>query len=142
MTTASAQAPAAPGSLERARLSVSCGPLARTLAGRFVAALGAETALPLDRVEEAYLLAEAVADRCGELTPDGELELSVAVHDDRLELRVGPLERGAAHRLLGADAGRKDGGAIRGLASTVETRPLRGGDREVLVIVVTAHPRG
>jgi hypothetical protein len=129
----------APGSLERARLSVRCGPLARTLAGRFVAALGAETELPLDRVEEAYLLAEAVADRCGELTPDGELELSVAVHGDRLELRVGPLERGAAHRLLSSDAGRRGGGAIRGLASTVETRPLRG-DREMLVVLVAAHP--
>lgn len=128
----------APGSVERARLSVSCGPLARTLSGRFVAALGAETTLPLDRVEEACLVAEAVADRCGELTPDGELELSVAVHEDRLELRVGPLESGAAQRLLGADSGLKGGGAIRGLASAVETRPLRG-DRESLVVLVAAH---
>jgi hypothetical protein len=140
VSEASIEPLAAPGSVERARLSVSCGPLARTLAGRFVAALGAETALPLDRVEEAYLLAEAVADRCGELTPDGALELSVAVHEDRLELRVGPLERGAAHRLLSADAGLKGGGAIRGLASTVETRPLRS-DREMLVVHVSAHPQ-
>ncbi|MCW3039459.1 MAG: hypothetical protein JWM31_1364, partial [Solirubrobacterales bacterium] len=75
-------------SLERARLSVACGPLGRALVGRFVAALGAETRLAVDRVDEACLIAEAVADRCTELTPDGELQLAVAVHEDRLELRL------------------------------------------------------
>lgn len=128
---------APPPSLERARLTVSCGPLGRALAGRFVAALGAETELPIDRVQEACLVAEAVADRCGELTPGGELELAVAVHEDRLELRVGPLVRGAALRMLRSDV-EQGSGAIRGLATTVETRTLRSGD-EVLRVVVGTH---
>lgn len=124
-----------PNALERAHLSVTCGPLARALAARFVAALGAETRLPIDRVEEACLVAEALADRCAELTPDGELDLTVTVLPDRLELRVGPLLAGAARRLLGADAGLPGGGAIRGLASSVETRRTRDG-RETLWVVV------
>jgi serine/threonine-protein kinase RsbW len=131
-----------PSALERARLTVSCGGFARTLAGRFVAALAAETDLPLDRLDEAVLVAEAVADRCGELTPDGELELAVAVHSDRLELRVGPFEPGAVKRLLGADAEQTEhGGVIRGLASVVEIRRLRNGE-EALHIAVAASGRG
>lgn len=132
-TAADGEAPTA--SLERARLTVRCGDLGRALAGRFVAALGAETTLPMDRVDEACLVAEAVADRCGELTPEGALELAVAVHGDRLELRVGPLRRGAADRLLRTDAEQLSGGVIRGLASSVDTRTLRGG-AEVLRVVV------
>lgn len=126
------------GTVERSRLVVSCGDLARALAGRFVAALGAETELGLDRVEEAVLVAEAAADRCGELTPSGDLEIAVSVHERRLELRVGPLEPGAARRLLAADAARPGGGAIRRLASSVETRRLRS-DAELLVVVVGEH---
>lgn len=133
--------PAATASLERARLTVSCGDFARALAGRFVAALAAETDLPLDRLDEAVLVAEAVADRCGELTPDGELELAVAVHADRLELRVGPLEPGAANQMLGADVERgSHGGVIRGLSSSVEVRRSRNG-HESLVITVAATDR-
>jgi hypothetical protein len=128
-----------PHALERARLSVSCGPLARALAVRFVAALSAETRLPLDRVEEACLVVEALADRCGEVTPDGELELTVAVLAERLELRIGPLVPGAARRMLGADAALAGGGAIRGLASSVDTQALRGG-REVLRVLVGVEP--
>lgn len=124
-----------PNALERAHLSVTCGPLARALAARFVAALSAETQLPIDRVEEACLVAEALADRCAEITPDGELDLTVTVLPDRLELRVGPLRAGAAGRLLGTDAGQPGGGAIRGLASSVETRRGRDG-RETLRVVV------
>lgn len=126
-------------SLERSRLTVQCGPLARVLAGRFVAALGAETKLAFDRVDEACRLAEAVADRCGELTPDGELQLAVAVHEDRLELSLGPLDVGQAGRVLGADAQLTGGGAIRGLATSVETRRLRSG-QEILRVSVAAHP--
>jgi len=127
--------------LERARLSVPCGDLARALAGRFVAALAAETALPLDRLDEAVLVTEALADRCGEITPDGELDLSVAVHNDRLELRVGPLQPGMAHRMLVADGERgSHGGVIRGLASSVEIRRLRNGS-EALHIAVSAMGR-
>ncbi|WP_354701508.1 hypothetical protein DSM112329_01827 [Paraconexibacter sp. AEG42_29] len=139
MTEATVLSLAAPESLERSRLTVTCGDLARSLAGRFVTALGAETALSLDRVEEACLVAEALADRCGDLTPDGELQLAVAVHAQRLELRVGPLQRGSAQRLLAGDAGGPGGGAIRRLATSIDVRQLRG-ETDVLVVVVAAHP--
>ncbi|UTI65391.1 hypothetical protein NBH00_04060 [Paraconexibacter antarcticus] len=133
--------PAAADSLERARLTVRCGPLARSLASRFVAALGAETSLSVDRVDEAGMLAAAVADRCVELTPDGELDLTVAVREDLLELRVGPLEPGSGARLLGSDATLPGGGPIRGFATSVDIRRTRNG-RDLLRVVVAAHPPG
>lgn len=129
-----------PISLERARLSVRCGPLARALAGRFVAALAAETGLAVDRVDEACMVAEALADRCGEVSPDGELSLTVGVQGDALELRVGPLEPGAAQKLLQRDAEFVPGGTIRGLASSVEIRSGRGGTEIVRVVVTGARP--
>ena len=139
MTSPVDRLPAGAGTLERARLVVSCGDLARALAGRFVAALGAETRLAIDRVDEAVLVAEAAADRCGEIVPDGDLELAVAVHEAHLELRIGPLEPGGAQRLLASDASGPGGGAIRRLASSVETRRSRRGE-ETLVLAIHAHP--
>jgi hypothetical protein len=129
-------------SLELARLSVSCGDFARSLAGRFVAALGAETNLPVDRLDEAILVGEAVADRSCEISPDGELDLAVALHSDRLEMRVGPLDAGAATRLLGSDTqAAAHGGAIRGLATSVEIRRLRTGKVALhIVIAPTGRP--
>lgn len=136
--TVAVAAVAPTGSLERSRLTVTCGDLARALVGRFVAALGADTSLPLDRVEEACLVAEALADRYGEVAPRGEFELAVIVHDQRLELRVGPLEHGAAQRLLGSDAASPGGGAIRSLATSVDIRRLRG-NIDVMIITVAPH---
>ncbi len=133
------EAPAsrAPSRIGRARLTVTCGPLARELAGRFVAALGAQTSLPVDRAQEAVLVAEALADHCSDLTPDGEMTVSADVRADVLVIRLGPLGDGDAARLLSADAG--GAGTLGALASSVETRRLRSG-RESLVVVVGPHP--
>lgn len=124
-------------SLERARLVVGCGLTARGLVSRFVAALAAQADLPLDRMEEACLVAETIADRCHEVAACGELELAVTVVPGRLDLRVGPLNAGAAGRILGADRGRP-GDLIRALATSVSVRPARGGT-EVVRVVVTVH---
>ena len=123
------------GSVERARLVVGCGALARPLLTRFVAALAAETSLAVDRVDEACHVAEAISDRCSELTPDGHVELAVVLRDDALEMRVGPLAAGAADELLQSDARQLEGGAIRGLASRVEVRRGRSGEETLRIIV-------
>jgi hypothetical protein len=126
-----------PPRLSRARLTVTCGPLARRLTGRLAAALAAETTLPLDRAQEAVLVAEALADRCADLTPDGEMTVTVDVRAAALTIRLGPLPRGNAGRMLAADSGGP--GTLHALASSVETRRLRSG-RESLVAVIGPHP--
>lgn len=134
-----AEGPRTDGSLERARLSVACGAIARPVAGRFVAGLAAETGLSLDRVDEAILLAETLADRCSEISADGRVELSVALHEDGLEIRVGPFPHGRGSEVLRRDAAQPEGGAIRGLATAADVR--RGRTSETLRILVGARAR-
>lgn len=125
-------------SIARARLTVGCGPLARALAGRLLMSLGAETDLPLDRVQEAAILAETIVDGCRGLTPDETVELAVRADAGRLELRAGPFAPGGAQRLLAADGRTVVGGVLRRLASGTTVRQGRDGT-ETLVLTVLAH---
>ncbi|MCW2999280.1 MAG: hypothetical protein JWN65_2829 [Solirubrobacterales bacterium] len=126
-------------SIARARLTVSCGPLARPLASRLVMSVGAETDLPVDRVSEAAMIAETVVELCGEVAPDGFVELTVRADERLLELRAGPLQPGGGQRLLGSDAGNGSGGVLRALATQAVVRQGRDGV-EVLVLTVGEHP--
>ncbi|MCW2959034.1 MAG: hypothetical protein JWP18_1837 [Solirubrobacterales bacterium] len=126
-------------SISRARLTVGCGPLARELAGRLLMSMGAETTLPLDRVQEAALVAETIVELCDGASVDGSLELAVRADRDRLELRVGPLVPGGARRLLSADADGHVGGMMRALASQTVVRQGRAG-AELLVLTISAYP--
>lgn len=121
-------------SIQRARLHVPCGPLATTLAGRFVGALAAHTTLGIDRVGEACAITEALSDRCAELLANGMLDLAVSVSTDAIELSAGPYSAGTGGRILRADASYgPHGGTIRGLASAVDVRVGR--DRRERVVI-------
>jgi serine/threonine-protein kinase RsbW len=128
-----------PDSIARARLTVGCGPMARPLAGRLLMSIGAETDLPLDRVQEAALVAETIVELCKDASADGTIELAVRADGGRIELRVGPLAPGGAQKLLGADALGGAGGVMRALASKTAVRQGRAGT-EILVFTVLAHP--
>lgn len=122
-----------PLSVERARLCVDCGPLADTLAPRFVRALAAHTTLSVDRVDELVLVVEAITAHCGDLLDDAQLELAALVTEDRFELVAGPFEPGTPHRLLAAD---QQPGVIGHLATSTDVRSGRDG-RERLHVVLT-----
>jgi hypothetical protein len=125
--------------ISRARLTVGCGPLARPLACRLVMSIGAETDLPVDRVTEAAMIAEAIVGLFGDVAENGSVELTVRADARLLELRAGPLRPGGGQWLLAADARSSSGGVVRALATQTSIRQGRDGD-ESLVLTVGDHP--
>jgi hypothetical protein len=114
--------------LERARLNVTGNTLARAMARRLVGALAARSPLRVDRLEQACRIAEALVDGCAAIgVPQ---ELTVLLGPAEITMRVGPLQRGDAAKLLVAD---RDG-TIGALASDTSVRSGHSG--ETLLVVV------
>jgi hypothetical protein len=86
-----------------ARLSVRKGPLVGPVLGRVVGMLAARAQCPIDRLDDAMLLTDAVAAHAPAHSADAHVQVVVAADEDGLELRIGALEPEGARGLL-ADA--------------------------------------
>jgi serine/threonine-protein kinase RsbW len=86
-----------------ARLSVRKGPLVGPVLGRVVGMLAARAQCPIDRLDDAMLLTDAVAAHAPAHSADAHVQVVVAADQDGLELRIGALEPEGARGLL-ADA--------------------------------------
>ena len=85
-------------------ISVTPGPVVGPVLRRVVGMLAARADLPLDKLDEAVLVADVVAQRAGPYareTVDMRLESS----NRTLWMRVGPLASGGAQALLGDASG-------------------------------------
>lgn len=69
---------------------------------RLVAALAARIDLPIDRLQDARLLAATVVELARDRAADGHLDAVMTADGGRIDLRVGPLEQGGAHSLIDA----------------------------------------
>jgi hypothetical protein len=124
--------------LDRTRVTVRTGPLVGPVLSRVVGIHAARAPLPLDRLDDAVLIADAVASRAPAYAVGGRLPVAVRAGEGRLELRVGPLRPGGATRVLQGAAVPGAGNVIERLADSVRVREGAGGD-EVLVIHVGDH---
>jgi hypothetical protein len=86
-----------------ARLSVRKGPLVGPVLGRVVGMLAARAQCPIDRLDDAMLLTDAVAAHAPAHSADAHVQVVVAADEEGLELRVGALAPEGARDLL-ADA--------------------------------------
>ena len=86
-----------------ARLSVRKGPLVGPVLGRVVGMLAARAQCPIDRLDDAMLLTDAVAAHAPAHSTDAHVQVVVAADEEGLELRIGALEPEGARGLL-ADA--------------------------------------
>jgi hypothetical protein len=97
-----------------------------------VAMLAARAECPLDRLDEALLLTDAVAAYAPGRSRDGHVRIQVDVDADGLEIAVDDLQPGGADGIV-ADATLPDvGGVIERLADVVETEERDGAERLVL----------
>lgn len=127
--------------LDGARLDVALGPLLPPILARAVGAYAARADLPLDRVDDAILVADALSAAASSEAVDGRLALRLDAEPGVLHVRVGPLRPGGAERLMsGASAG-EAGNVLHRLAGRVGVR-ASGRGNEYLVVAVGDETRG
>jgi serine/threonine-protein kinase RsbW len=66
--------------------------------------LTARADCPIDRLDDALLVADAIAARAAAFTPDGRVHVRVSVELGSLELLVGPLQPDGAEELVASTA--------------------------------------
>jgi serine/threonine-protein kinase RsbW len=92
------------------RLAVAAGPLVGPVLRRVVGMLAARADLPLDRLDDAVLVADVIASRASAWSRD-LVHVTMQPGERLLWLRVGPLQKGGADALLG-DAAVPDVGSV------------------------------
>lgn len=128
-------AAASGGRLQRTRLTVTAGPLVAPVLTRVIIAHASRAQFPVDLLNDAQLLAEALASRAPALTDDGRVPMSVQSEAGLLEIRVGPLPTGRSRNLLDAAAIPGTGRVVERLADEVRVRTGASG-AETLVLVL------
>jgi hypothetical protein len=85
-------------------IAITPGPLVGPVLRRVVGMLAARANLPLDKLDEAVLVADVVAQRAGPYAADS-VHVRLTPGERTLWMRVGPLTAGGAQALLGDEAG-------------------------------------
>ena len=99
-------------------ITVRSGAILGPILARVVGSLAARAELPLDRLSDALLVADAVAAAAPMLAIDDHLTIDACTSRGRLELVVGPLRAGGVDQLLSAP--QVDGVAVLGRLSDTE----------------------
>jgi hypothetical protein len=120
--------------LNEAAVAVRKGPLVGPVLGRVVGMLAARAQCPIDRLDDAMLLTDAVAAHAPAHTDAGHVQVVVAASVGAIELRVGALSPNGADGLL-ADADLPGvGNVFTRVADEVDARPAGGDGRGELVL--------
>jgi len=114
------------------RASIAPTELARTVLPRLLSTLAARASFSTDRISDTQLVADAIAAYAPRSLTPGHLSLAAGVEPHTLELRVGPLEAGAARALLDASAVDGLGAVIEKLADDHSVTPA--GSAEMLAL--------
>ena len=116
-----------------ATVSVRKGPLVGPVLGRVVGMLAARAQCPIDRLDDAMLLTDAVAAHAPAHTTEAHVQVVVAADERGIELRVGSLSRDGANGLL-ADAELPGvGNVFKRVADEVDARAPRDGKSELVL---------
>jgi hypothetical protein len=95
---------AEPSTVNEATLTVRRAELLGPVLGRVVGMLAARAQCPIDRLDDALLLTDAVAAHAPGHAPEGRVTVHVHAEPAGLSLRVGPLGVGGAQALVDAAA--------------------------------------
>jgi serine/threonine-protein kinase RsbW len=93
--------PAPPGELV---IAVSAGPLAAPVLGRLIAMLTARAGFSLEGISEAQFVTDALAAYAPGAVIGEKIQLGIDLPDNRVLIRVGPVEDGGATRMVEASA--------------------------------------
>lgn len=94
-------------------VSIAAGPLVGPVLRRVVGMVAARADLPLDRLDDAVLVADLIAARAPAHVVDASVDVAISSGDRSLLLRVGPLRQGGGRALI-VDA------AVPGVGNVIE----------------------
>jgi anti-sigma regulatory factor (Ser/Thr protein kinase) len=119
-------------------LTVARAELLEPVLARLVGALAARRDLSIERVSDAVLVTDAIADAAPERFADGCVRLGLDEREDGLELRLGPMEVGAAGEIRQQLEVPEVGGSLEGLVDEVGVEASDEG--EYLIVRFAAVP--
>ncbi|MGZ4277106.1 MAG: hypothetical protein ACXVFN_22040 [Solirubrobacteraceae bacterium] len=114
---------------------VRTGPLVGPVLSRVVGMLAARAQCPIDRLDDAMLLTDAVAAHAPANVRNAHVQIAVRADDQRLELRVANLDPGGARALVDDAVLPGVGNVFEQLADEIVTEPA--GDGETLILRLT-----
>ena len=120
--------PSDPDELAETRVTIAAGPLVGPVLRRVVGMLAARADLPLDRLDDAVLVADVIGSRASAHSVDGHVTVSMVSSPRSLAMRVGPLKPGGADGLV-VDASIPDiGNVIERLSDEVVVERSEGSE--------------
>lgn len=93
--------------------------------GRVVGMLAARANFPVDRLDDALLLTDAIAAHGPDQVANGQLQVAVRTDDDGLRLEVGPLRAGGPQAMLEAAVLPQVGNVFERIADDVRAQEER-----------------
>ena len=109
-------------------VSIVAGPLVGPVLRRVVGMLAARADLPLDRLDDAVLVADLIAARAPAHVAEGRVDVALEPGARSLSLRVGPLRQGGGQALIVDAAVPGVGNVIEQLADELSVSPEDGGE--------------
>jgi serine/threonine-protein kinase RsbW len=110
------------------RVSIAAGPMVGPVLRRVVGMFAARADLPLDRLDDAVLVADVVAARAPAHVAADTVDVTLASSTRSLDFRVGPLRSGGAKALVVDAAVPGVGNVIEQLADKVSIETQDGHD--------------
>jgi serine/threonine-protein kinase RsbW len=111
-------------------VSIASGPLVGPILRRVVGMLAARADLPLDRLDDAVLVADLIAARAPAHVEDATVRVTLVPGHRSLSLRIGPLRPGGGQALIVDASVPGVGNVIEQLADELSISP--GGEGEFL----------
>jgi serine/threonine-protein kinase RsbW len=116
-----------------AQVVIRRGPLVAPVLSRVVGMLAARAQCPIDRLDDALLLADAISAHAPSFTVNGRVGVTVAAAGDGLRLRVGPLRPEGASGLLRSAELPGVGNVLERVADEVSVDDGSGDEEHLLV---------
>ena len=115
-----------------AKLEIRSGPLVGAVLSRVVGMLAARALCPIDRLDDALLITDAIAAHAPDYT-NGQVTVTVTADDDGITLVVSPLRANGAKGLLAAAELPGVGNVLERVADEVETGTSAEGAEQLTV---------
>jgi len=115
-----------------AKLGIRSGPLVGAVLSRVVGMLAARALCPIDRLDDALLITDAIAAHAPDYT-NGQVTVTVTADDDGITLVVSPLRANGAKGLLAAAELPGVGNVLERVADDVETGTSAEGAEQLTV---------